>query len=668
MKKIGIRIKVMASVILLSLFCGISVLISSMYFYDTRLSTSMSERIDNSKSVVEIEIENISVTTRASATRLTDNLDFIEAFFEHDYNTLVEIMLAEKQLSGLDYGIVVDVEGNVLLRTHDIDNVGDNLSDQSEINTALAGETVTAITPGALEPLRISTSMPITDDEGNVFGMISIGYSMNQRQFALSLQESAGSEITIFEGSTSISSTLRFPALSNAGTATQNEILEIVMNGGTYEGQLSFIDTTIFSRITPIYDNNFNIVGMMLVGVSSAEAESQMFFFLLRGALIILTVLIISIIVSHLTCKGIENRLDTMIESIAKRDTLLEAVNEASIILLEIDEEEEIREPIIAGLEFLGKSLEVDRVHLWQSKEDEKEITFTREYSWLNDYAKHRSNIPKKIRASNEKDAQDLMAVFRSGDVVSGTITEMPSNYREILKPLSAKSMTIIPVFMDGQLWGLFSIDSLMQDQIITEEEITILRSVSLMMANVVKRYLMKIENKKVYLDGLTGIYNRRYFDETMVKVIGSLARAGGELSVMMIDIDYFKKYNDTYGHDAGDVCLIKIAEVLSKCVMRTEDFVARYGGEEFVVVLPNTDEAGAIAIAEKIIESIHASNIEHKASEVSTHITASIGVATGKVTEFSAADPFIKRADEMLYKSKQNGRDQYTFSAIEFD
>jgi diguanylate cyclase (GGDEF)-like protein len=623
----------------------------------------MSEKIENSKSVIDIAIDNISERTRVSAARLTEDIDFIVAFNEHDYTTLVELMNSEKQLSGLDFGILVDLEGNVILRTHDIDNNGDNISDQSDVNTALTGETVTAITPGLQEPLRISTSTPIKDEEDNILGMISIGYSMNKRAFALLLHDSAGSEITVFEGGSSISSTLRFPALSNAGSTTQNEILEIVLNGGVYEGQLSFIDTTIFSRITPIYDGSGNIVGMMLVGVSTGDAERSMFFFILRGSLIILAVMIIAIVISHLTCKGIEKRLDTMIESIAKRDTLLEAVNEASIILLEIDEEEEVREPVIAGLEFLGKSLEVDRVHLWQSKEDEKEITFTREYSWLNDYAKHRSNIPKKIRASNEKDTQDLMAVFRSGDVVSGTITEMPPKYQEILKPLSAKSMTIIPVFMDGQLWGLFSIDSLMQDQIITEEEITILRSVSLMMANVVKRYLMKIENKKVYLDGLTGIYNRRYFDETMVKVIGTLARAGGELSLMMIDIDYFKKYNDTYGHDAGDVCLIKIADVLTKSVMRTEDFVARYGGEEFVVVLPNTDEAGAIAIAEKIIENIHASNIEHKASEVATHITASIGISTGKVTEFSSSDPFLKRADEMLYKSKQNGRNQFTFS-----
>ena len=174
----------------------------------------------------------------------------------------------------------------------------------------------------------------------------------------------------------------------------------------------------------------------------------------------------------------------------------------------------------------------------------------------------------------------------------------------------------------------------------------------------------MKLEIKdkqiKMNTDPLTGIYNRRFFDESMQRLIQSLSRSGGQLSVLMVDIDFFKLYNDTYGHIEGDNCLKKIAETMRNSVTRIDDFVARYGGEEFVVVLPNTGDDGARLIAEKLLERTQGCNIPHERSDIASCVTVSIGIATGKVKHTHITDDFIRLADAMMYDAKQNGRNKY--------
>jgi len=165
-----------------------------------------------------------------------------------------------------------------------------------------------------------------------------------------------------------------------------------------------------------------------------------------------------------------------------------------------------------------------------------------------------------------------------------------------------------------------------------------------------------------VHYDVLTGIYNRRFLEENLKSIIKLISRSGGVLSVLMMDIDYFKKYNDNYGHSRGDICLKDVAETIALTLSRTEDFVARYGGEEFAVILPNADAKGAKMIAEKIIESILIRNIPHEKSEVADCVTVSIGITTGSVEHGQTFEDYIKRADEALYMSKNNGRNQYTY------
>jgi len=171
--------------------------------------------------------------------------------------------------------------------------------------------------------------------------------------------------------------------------------------------------------------------------------------------------------------------------------------------------------------------------------------------------------------------------------------------------------------------------------------------------------------NAKAYRDGLTGIYNRRYFDENIDHLISSLTRSGSSLCLMMIDVDFFKQYNDKYGHNEGDKCLKIIAKTLSETVKRVDDFVVRYGGEEFSVVLPYMDENGARILAEQLITNIRNLQIPHAENKASGYVTISIGVTTGKATHLHKKEDYIKRADQLLYISKQNGRNKYTYGIL---
>jgi diguanylate cyclase (GGDEF)-like protein len=160
-------------------------------------------------------------------------------------------------------------------------------------------------------------------------------------------------------------------------------------------------------------------------------------------------------------------------------------------------------------------------------------------------------------------------------------------------------------------------------------------------------------------LDGLTGIANRRRFDEYIEAEWRHMTREKMPLSLILCDIDYFKKYNDTYGHQAGDSCLRKVANALNVCIKRSVDLVARYGGEEFAVILPNTTTAGASQVAEEIREFVNALKIPHAQSAVSEHVTLSLGVASMEPTLDTSPSMLIATADAALYRAKAAGRNR---------
>jgi diguanylate cyclase (GGDEF)-like protein len=164
-------------------------------------------------------------------------------------------------------------------------------------------------------------------------------------------------------------------------------------------------------------------------------------------------------------------------------------------------------------------------------------------------------------------------------------------------------------------------------------------------------------------LDGLTGIANRRRFDEYITTEWQRCLRGSFLLSLILIDVDFFHRYNENYGHLAGDDCLKKVATILANVSQRATDLPARYGGEEFVIVLPHTSQMGARTIAEEIQKAIAEQRIPHRKSSISRYLTTSIGVATTIPDHESGITDFIDLADQALFKAKKLGRDRIEFA-----
>lgn len=160
-------------------------------------------------------------------------------------------------------------------------------------------------------------------------------------------------------------------------------------------------------------------------------------------------------------------------------------------------------------------------------------------------------------------------------------------------------------------------------------------------------------------IDGLTQLFNRRRFDQTLESEWLRLARERLPLSLILCDIDYFKAYNDTYGHQAGDTCLQQVASIIQATVKRPADLVARYGGEEFAVILPNTDNNGAVHVAEEMRTGVESLNLLHAGSKTTGCITISLGVATLTPKPSLSTADLIGLADQALYQAKEAGRNR---------
>lgn len=165
--------------------------------------------------------------------------------------------------------------------------------------------------------------------------------------------------------------------------------------------------------------------------------------------------------------------------------------------------------------------------------------------------------------------------------------------------------------------------------------------------------------------DGLTGLSNRRHFDQSLTTEMNRARREHACMSLLMIDVDFFKRYNDRYGHQRGDDCLKKVAQTIQACIQRPGDIAARYGGEEFAVILPECDTEGAKNVAAHICQSMRDLHLEHEDS-IRKHVTVSIGIATAcSPSPAAEAGELLRAADRALYESKTGGRDCFTVFAV---
>ncbi|MUH01159.1 diguanylate cyclase [Scytonema sp. UIC 10036] len=240
--------------------------------------------------------------------------------------------------------------------------------------------------------------------------------------------------------------------------------------------------------------------------------------------------------------------------------------------------------------------------------------------------------------------------------------------YVNLLTTLQVRAVLVLPVVIHQKLWGLLiahhcAIPYHWQQatwhllrQLSTQLAIAIQQSELYQQLEQANRELKRLAT----LDGLTQIANRRSFDECLDREWQRSNREQSPLSLLLCDIDYFKLYNDYYGHQAGDNCLQQFAQTLNAVVKRPTDLVARYGGEEFAILLPNTDTTGALKIAEQIQQAVAQLQIPHVRSDVSQCITVSIGIGCLSPTQELLPQDLIAIADQALYEAKANGRNRY--------
>lgn len=185
-----------------------------------------------------------------------------------------------------------------------------------------------------------------------------------------------------------------------------------------------------------------------------------------------------------------------------------------------------------------------------------------------------------------------------------------------------------------------------------------------------IKNYLdLKIKNdmleKLSMYDGLTNIRNRRFFDETFEKTFNEIKRDKKSLAVLMIDIDFFKPYNDNYGHGQGDETLRKVAKALEKTIKRPSDFVARYGGEEFVILLKDINKNGVEAVANNLLNAVRELKITHEFSKIENYVTVSIGASFYNSSSDITKLELLLKADEALYNVKNSGRNNFAILEV---
>lgn len=246
--------------------------------------------------------------------------------------------------------------------------------------------------------------------------------------------------------------------------------------------------------------------------------------------------------------------------------------------------------------------------------------------------------------------------------------TDIPSPGLQLFRQLPIRSLMIAPIATKTGLWGLLMLNQCSGPRRWEKLEIDLVRQLATQVGIAIQQAELYAQlaaanarlDQLAHADGLTQVANRRQFDQSLEREWQRATREQQPLALIMMDIDYFKGFNDTYGHQAGDDCLKAVAQAIQATARRPADLVARYGGEEFVALLPNTSLAGATAVAEGIQQQIQGLQIDHAGSQVSAWVTLSLGVAVTVPHSGQSMEDFMRQADQTLYAAKVAGRDRY--------
>ncbi|NJK56728.1 MAG: diguanylate cyclase [Pleurocapsa sp. SU_5_0] len=307
----------------------------------------------------------------------------------------------------------------------------------------------------------------------------------------------------------------------------------------------------------------------------------------------------------------------------------------------------------------LAEKIQINRV------EETKQLTLLVESRLVDSPLSCDISEPKQVP---ETLFQKNIACLASGSIVSQNFDESSPDQAR------ACSTLLIPIMAEAKLWGVICVENCSIDREWNLEEINLLERVALELSVAIKqaKLYQQLEQANQELqqlsvmDSLTQIANRRKFDQYIAQEWIRLSREQSPLALILCDIDYFKLYNDTYGHPAGDRCLVEVAQAISKVTKRPSDLVARYGGEEFVLVLPQTPIAGAKYLAQQIRLQVQSLKIPHLRSSVDLYVTISLGVSSCLPHPDFDFEVLVAAADQGLYQAKERGRNQAVEYGIE--
>lgn len=341
-------------------------------------------------------------------------------------------------------------------------------------------------------------------------------------------------------------------------------------------------------------------------------------------------------------------------------------------------------DPIInQSLSAFGEFCGVQRCYLFAFSKDREHASNTHEWvaKGVTPYKDELQNMPLENIPYLIKTLQSH-SVFKVADV--SLLPPEADLEREEFERENIASILCLPVYVGTDMFGFVGCDIIGATYEWQDYDVTYLNHISEMLGNTIenennrvalnsaKQALIEANRKLERLaniDGLTGIANRRLFDSTLERDLVRYRKSKKPLSLLLLDVDYFKGYNDTYGHVAGDEALISIAETLAKSCIGPDDFVSRFGGEEFAIILPNSDEAVAITVAQRIVDNVIKLGIEHECSPYNHVLTVSVGVATLNLHSQSQAATFISQADRALYLAKSRGKNCVSvMKATEYD
>ncbi|MCQ8820025.1 diguanylate cyclase [Pseudoalteromonas agarivorans] len=325
------------------------------------------------------------------------------------------------------------------------------------------------------------------------------------------------------------------------------------------------------------------------------------------------------------------------------------------------------------ALKAIGTVCHADRSYLFKFSEDGKSMRNTHE--WVNQGIQPFKDQLQHIPKNSLPYFANLMGtthLFKVNDVAS--LPAKAAKEKQELEREGIQSVLCIGLRYDKELVGFIGCDCVKQKREWTDLDLIRIKLVGEIIANAFKNLNYKQElqhiqqqlitanqklNQLVNTDSLTAIANRRCFDKALESEIKRCARAKQPVSLIMCDIDFFKNYNDSYGHQQGDEALVKVAAALKSQCRREGDLAARYGGEEFAVILPATNEQDCQQFTRLIQQAIKAAGIKHNNSTVSEYLTLSIGFYSATPDKNSTPQCFISKADQALYTAKETGRNK---------